>query len=199
MSTAVELRIVQKIAEEIGCTLAQVAAAVGLLGWWLMRNRGTLAQEGEVGVAENLDDEALIRAGAGNYNAMCIGCHLAPGVAKTELSQALYPAPPNLSEVGIDGSPAATFWVIKHGIKASGMPAWSKGGMEDEAIWDLTAFLQKMPLLSATAYEQLVAASDGHSHGGLEGHEEAPAAPVEEMPVAKGKNAHSHDHGAHKH
>lgn len=34
--------------------------AVGLLGWWLMRNRGTLAQEGEVGVAENLDDEALI-------------------------------------------------------------------------------------------------------------------------------------------
>lgn len=42
----------------------------------------------------NLDDQALIRAGAGNYNSMCIGCHLAPGVAETELSQSLYPAPP---------------------------------------------------------------------------------------------------------
>ena len=40
----------------------------------------------------NLDDQALIRAGAGNYNSMCIGCHLAPGVAETELSQSLYPA-----------------------------------------------------------------------------------------------------------
>jgi hypothetical protein len=40
----------------------------------------------------NLNDEALIKAGAGNYNSMCIGCHLAPGVAQTELSQALYPA-----------------------------------------------------------------------------------------------------------
>jgi hypothetical protein len=48
----------------------------------------------------NLKDETLIRAGAGNYNAMCIGCHLAPGVDKTELSQALYPAPPNLAKIG---------------------------------------------------------------------------------------------------
>ncbi|MGH8352160.1 MAG: c-type cytochrome, partial [Pseudomonas sp.] len=74
----------------------------------------------------NLEDQALIRAGAGNYNSMCIGCHLAPGTAKTELSQSLYPAPPNLTEVGVDGDPAAAFWIIKHGIKASGMPAWGK-------------------------------------------------------------------------
>lgn len=38
-----------------------------------------------------LDNTELIRAGAGNYNAMCVGCHLAPGVEGTELSQALYP------------------------------------------------------------------------------------------------------------
>ena len=42
----------------------------------------------------NLNDDALIKAGAGNYNSMCIGCHLAPGVAETELSQSLYPAQP---------------------------------------------------------------------------------------------------------
>lgn len=85
------------------------------------------------------------------------------------------------------------------------MPAWSKGGMEDEAIWDLAAFLQKMPLLSAPAYEQLVAASDGHSHGGVAGHDhghddhEAKPAEVPEKPAGKSKKADGHDHGAHKH
>ncbi len=114
-----------------------------------------------------LDDEALIHVGAGNYNAMCIGCHLAPGVAKTELSQALYPAPPNLSEVGIDGSPAATFWVIKHGIKASGMPAWGTS-MGDEYIWGMVAFINQLPGMDAAQYQALVASSSGHQHGGGE-------------------------------
>ncbi len=66
---------------------------------------------------------------------------------------------------------ARQFWIIKHGIKASGMPAWSKGGMEDEAIWDLVAFLQKLPGLTATDYKALVASSEGHSHGGLDAHD----------------------------
>jgi len=66
-----------------------------------------------------LDDQQLISSGAGNYNAMCIGCHLAPGVEATELSQSLYPAPPNLATTEANSDPAITFWVVKHGIKAS--------------------------------------------------------------------------------
>ena len=115
----------------------------------------------------NLDDEALIRTGAGNYNAMCIGCHLAPGLANTELSQALYPAPPNLAEIGINGSPAATFWVIKHGIKASGMPAWGNS-MGDEYIWGMVAFLNQLPKMDGEQYQALVASSAGHQHRGGE-------------------------------
>lgn len=115
----------------------------------------------------DLDDEALIRAGAGNYNSMCIGCHLAPGVAETELSQSLYPAPPNLTQQGVDGNPAATFWTIKHGIKATGMPAWGKS-MADPYIWGMVAFLQQLPELDAQQYRALVAVSGGHQHGGGE-------------------------------
>jgi len=115
----------------------------------------------------NLEDEALIRAGAGNYNSMCIGCHLAPGTAETELSQSLYPAPPNLTEVGVDGNPASAFWIIKHGIKATGMPAWGKS-MGDPYIWGMVAFLQQLPELDAEQYQNLVAASSGHQHGGGE-------------------------------
>lgn len=114
----------------------------------------------------DLTDAGLIRSGAGNYDAMCTGCHLAPGSAETELSKGLYPVPPNFSKL-TPNDPAHDFWVIKHGIKASGMPAWGKS-MEDQYIWGMVAFLQQMPKLDANQYRALVATSGGHSHGGGE-------------------------------
>ena len=83
----------------------------------------------------------------------------------TELSKGLYPAPPNLSKETVDAGKA--FWVIKHGIKASGMPAWGKS-MGDEYIWNMAAFLQALPKLTPEQYQTLVASSGGHSHGGGE-------------------------------
>jgi mono/diheme cytochrome c family protein/ketosteroid isomerase-like protein len=116
--------------------------------------------------APNLQDPQQIRRGAGNYDAMCAGCHLAPGVEKTEISEGLYPQPPDLTEA-IQSDPARSFWIIKHGVKATGMPAWGKS-MQDEYIWDLVAFLRALPTLSAEQYAAEVAASGGHSHGGGE-------------------------------
>lgn len=133
------------------------------------RDRAIARQARDVIVPANLADDERIRRGAGNYAAMCVECHLAPGKSSSEIRQGLYPEPPDLSrEVGT-GQAARQFWVIKHGIKASGMPAWSRGGIEDESIWDMVAFMQKMPTLNAEQYTALVAASDGHSHGGLPG------------------------------
>jgi len=119
-------------------------------------------------VVPNLDDESLIRAGAGNYDAMCAGCHLEPGEDHSELSTGLYPSPPNLVRDGID-DPAEAFWIIRHGIKMTGMPAWGKS-MEDEYIWGMVAFLQQLPEMSADQYHELVEASEGHSHGSGEAH-----------------------------
>jgi mono/diheme cytochrome c family protein len=113
-----------------------------------------------------LNDVAKIKQGAGNYAAMCVGCHLAPGIASTEMSKILYPAPPNLSKLGAP-DPARAFWVIKHGIKASGMAAWGTN-MKDDYIWNMVAFLQKLPKLTPGQYQTLVAESGGHSHGGGE-------------------------------
>lgn len=115
----------------------------------------------------DLNDAALIRSGAGNYHAMCIGCHLAPGMSDTELSASLYPAPRQLGQFGTGGDPARAFWIIKHGIKASGMPAWGKS-MGDPYIWGMVAFLERLPQLDAAQYRALVAQSEGHQHGGGE-------------------------------
>jgi mono/diheme cytochrome c family protein len=119
-------------------------------------------------VVPNLDDESLIRAGAGNYDAMCAGCHLEPGEDHSELSTGLYPSPPNLVRDGND-DPAEAFWIIKHGIKMTGMPAWGKS-MDDGSIWGMVAFLQQLPEMSVDQYHELVEASEGHSHGSGEAH-----------------------------
>ena len=131
-----------------------------------VRDRSIAVQASNV-VTPALDDEALIRTGAGNYDAMCAACHLEPGEDHTELSAGLYPSPPNLGRDRID-DPAEAFWVIKHGIKMSGMPAWGKS-MEDEYIWGMVAFLQQLPEMSTDQYHELVEASEGHTHGPAEG------------------------------
>ena len=139
----------------------------------------------------DLTAAALIRQGAGNYDSMCTGCHLAPGMESTELSRGLYPAPPALATADPD-DPAHHFWVIKHGIKASGMPAWGKS-MDDEYIWGMVAFIQQLPKLDAAGYRAMVASSGGHAHGGGE----TAAHPDETMPAntdAAPTKAAPHEH-----
>ncbi len=141
-----------------------------LTAWALetTRNRAIESRSESV-VVPDLDGEALIRAGAGNYDAMCADCHLEPGADGTEISIGLNPAPPDLTRSDIE-DPAATFWTIKHGIKMTAMPAWGKS-MDDESIWGMVAFVRQLPGMSAADYHELVESSGGHSHG----HGETPA------------------------
>jgi cytochrome c553 len=121
----------------------------------------------------DLSDPQLVLKGAGQYAAMCTGCHLAPGMADSEMRPGLYPQPPNLARERVD--PRAAFWAIKHGIKASAMPAWG-GSHDDDTMWSMVAFLQTMPDLSAAEYKDIVAR----------------APPDEEM----GESSHHHEHAA---
>lgn len=176
------------------------------------RERAIARHSAGITAPADLDKPERLRRGAGNYAAMCAGCHLAPGLADSEIRRGLYPTPPNLAagaqDPGSRRDAARDFWIIKHGIKASAMPAWSKGGMDDAAIWDLAALVQTLPGLSKMAYEQLVAASDGHVHGGMDGHADShqtpPAPPAADTPkpavsATAGHRHDGHEHGAHKH
>jgi mono/diheme cytochrome c family protein len=95
---------------------------------------------------------AMIHSGAEHYAALCVGCHLAPGVTKSDLRTGLYPHPPNLAQEDLQES-RRTFWIIKHGIKMSAMPAWGKT-LDDAAIWDVVAFVRKMPSMTPEDYQQ---------------------------------------------
>jgi mono/diheme cytochrome c family protein len=127
----------------------------------LIRDRSIAARAADLTVP-NLANRDLIAAGAGHYSAMCTGCHLAPGIRNSALRAGLYPEPPDFS-AGTSLRPAETFWVVKHGIKMSAMPAW--GGTHDDAtIWAIVAFLQQLPTLDTKAYAALTGQSGAADH-----------------------------------
>jgi cytochrome c553 len=100
-----------------------------------------------------VDAPERISAGAKNYASLCVGCHLAPGEAKSPVRIGLYPHPPNLAQEEVSDGRRA-FWIVKHGIKMSAMPAWGKT-LDDAAIWDIVSFIRKMPDMDADRYRQL--------------------------------------------
>lgn len=118
----------------------------------------------------DLDSLDMIEQGARSYEAMCMGCHLKPGLEDTPLRAGLMPVPPILAQQSHWG-PAEQFWVIKKGIKMTAMPAWGVTH-GDEELWEVVAFLQKLPSLSEQEYNAYLvtrtssggSASDGHDH-----------------------------------
>lgn len=126
-----------------------------------LRERSVARASSGVRVPRDLDSADRLLSGGADYNDMCAGCHLSPGVHSTDLSMGLYPAPPNLTnyadaDLGSNEALARSFWIIKHGIKASGMPAWGEGH-DDERIWNMVSFLQSLPDLSPIQYQIVTA------------------------------------------
>jgi len=104
--------------------------------------------------APPLDDERMVMAGFRHYREMCVGCHLAPGVNSTEIRKGLLPEPPKLQKAVEEWKPAELFWVIKNGVKMTGMPAWGPTH-SDEKIWTMVAFLEKLPHMTAEQYKEM--------------------------------------------
>ena len=126
------------------------------------RQRSIAARAEEIKVPP-LDDPALIAAGGDHYRAMCSSCHLAPGITDSDLRKGLNPRPPNLTQP-LTATPAEMFWAIKHGIKMSAMPAWG-ASHDDQAIWGIVAFVQKLPGMTPEQYEAISAAGHADNHG----------------------------------
>jgi mono/diheme cytochrome c family protein len=117
-----------------------------------LRDRSIAARSNSI-EARYTEDPERIALGAQRYAALCVGCHLAPGVTKSDIRQGLYPHPPNLAQEELQQAQRA-FWIVKHGIKMSAMPAWGKS-LDDETIWNVVAFVRKMPDMTPETYQQL--------------------------------------------
>lgn len=127
---------------------------------WVLRttqsrsvHRASESLEGKVTVPD-LDDPERIRTGSILYSQSCATCHGAPGVKLSAIGQGLNPYPPDLVTEGED-EPLEAFWVTKHGIKMTGMPAFGVTH-SDEEIWAVVAFLRRLPKLSPEEYQAMV-------------------------------------------
>jgi mono/diheme cytochrome c family protein len=83
-----------------------------------------------------LDDPAKIARGRALYDAHCVRCHGAPGVAPESFALGMTPSPANLASAAREWPPNELYWTIRRGLKMTGMPAW-EFRLADDEIWAL--------------------------------------------------------------
>lgn len=104
------------------------------------------------------DDVALVRAGAKAFAARgCAACHGAPGVEWGKFAEGLNPAPADLKEIAPERAPREIFWVVKNGIRMTGMPGFAAAGVADAEIWAITAFVKKLPSVTEAQFKEWTA------------------------------------------
>jgi cytochrome c553 len=108
----------------------------------------------------SLGDPDLVRLGAGHFVRGCAFCHGAPGEPRNVAAQRMQPSPPALSLAAPAWSDAELFWIVKHGFKYTGMPAWPAQQRDDE-VWAVVAFLRQLPNMSPATYREMTTAAEG--------------------------------------
>jgi thiosulfate dehydrogenase len=106
-------------------------------------------------------DDNLV-AGMKIYQNNCAGCHGDIHQPHAAFGDSFNPRTPLFMEDPPDMPENQNFYIIQHGIRLSGMPAWRSTLKEDE-MWQVTTFLSHMDKLPPQVTEQWKAvAAAGH-------------------------------------
>jgi mono/diheme cytochrome c family protein len=147
------------------CNVSTLNRDNWFINWVLDTGKERSIRQNAVGIrVPPLDDPARARAGAAHFKEMCAQCHGAPGVHPGEIAKGLWPEAPDLEMAASDWTPAQLFWITKNGIKFSAMPAWGPTHSDDK-IWDIVAFVEKLPNLSDKDYQGMTSGSSGDEKG----------------------------------
>jgi cytochrome c553 len=131
--------------------------------WFLQFSKERSVATHTLGLAAPpLDDPALALKGAGHFESGCAPCHGSPALDRPRVAWRMLPHPPSLAERAPQWESPELFYIVKHGIKFAGMPAWPSPDRDDE-VWAMVAFLRRLPELDAAAYRRL-ALGEGREH-----------------------------------
>jgi mono/diheme cytochrome c family protein len=121
--------------------------------YWLLDTgmRRSVRQRAAEIALPDLEQPGQIERGLALYRQHCVQCHGAPGVPPEPFALGMLPAPANLVYTAREWPAAEVFWVVKEGIKMTGMPAW-KHRMTDDDIWAIVSFMRELPRLSPDEY-----------------------------------------------
>ncbi len=104
--------------------------------------------------APPLSDPGLVRRGAGHFASGCGPCHGTPHGPAGPIVAQLLPRPPPLAPQIPDWSREELFFIVKHGLKYTGMPGWVSPERDDE-VWAMVAFLAKLPGMTEGEFNRL--------------------------------------------
>jgi mono/diheme cytochrome c family protein len=100
-----------------------------------------------------------LAAGRAHFADHCASCHANDGSGQTDIGRNLYPKSPDMrsehTQALTDGE---LFWIIKNGVRLTGMPAWGDAAGHDDADnWKLVHFIRHLPKITPSELEQMKA------------------------------------------
>jgi mono/diheme cytochrome c family protein len=131
--------------------------------YWLMdvTMRRSVAVRADESQTPDLKRAETIESGFRQYKAHCVQCHGAPGISPDAAALGMTPVPGYLVPTAREWTAAQIHWVVKHGIKMTGMPAW-KYRMDDDEIWQVVAFVkERLPYVTPAQYRDMAARLTG--------------------------------------
>jgi hypothetical protein len=142
----------------VGATSPHSPIVEKMLRYTMERSVSKHASEVNIPQGINLEDPILAEKAIGHYSIACAPCHAAPGEPRASW-MVLYPPPPNLTDEQVieAWSDEELFWIIKNGIKDTGMIALPPGHSDDD-VWAIAAFVRQLPNLTPKRYRALVEA-----------------------------------------
>jgi len=131
----------------------------------------------------DLRDPELAQRAFGHYSVACTPCHGGPGIASAPWL-VLDPPARSLADTAAQWSDAELYWIVKHGIQMTGMPALGPTH-EDADLWAIAAFVRQLPAMTPAQYGAMAQRHEAGlaEHGG-HGMAPTPAARVEPTPAA---------------
>jgi len=139
-----------------------------------------------IDVPKGYDDDAKIVGAIGHFSEHCAICHGGPGLKRGEIGEGMYPKPPDLTNAAARYTPGELFWILKNGIKMSGMPSMASDG--DDMLWRTVALLQKLQSLSLDDFNDLwMRAQAQGEHGGMQHGDSSDAPTVAPGPTPSDK------------
>jgi mono/diheme cytochrome c family protein len=121
-------------------------------------------------VAEPTQLAELAAKGAGDFDEMCVQCHGAPGEQPGEVGKGLNPHPPDLAAAARRWTAAELFWIVRNGIRMTGMPAFGPTH-DNDRIWAMVAFVRRLPDMTAAQYAKVTSAATGDAHDARQPHD----------------------------
>jgi mono/diheme cytochrome c family protein len=105
---------------------------------------------------------------------MCVTCHGEPGREPSEIGRGLNPEAPELSKSAQEWSDSELHWIIRNGIKMSGMPGFGETH-DDKEIWAIATFLRTMSGRTPDQYRRLLDSLEEGEHRDSQGKHKEPA------------------------